>query len=177
MQTKLMRQTIPSLLIGGAGLYLLLASWAGLYVVLLAWTKGALAPWDTIHTHEPPLGTLPRTLNDFFEWRGLHVPSVLVVVGGLGATAFRFVRTGGRVVVLWQALLANILFLPALFPAYWLGLALDNLGAWVTGVTLLQPRFSFGYLAAVCGLWLGYLTLQSFGVSFLRRKFYGKDKS
>ena len=169
MQSESLRRTALTFLAGSLGLWLLLASWVGLYVFLLAWTEGALAPWATIKTYELPIGTLSRALNDFFDWRGPHVPSIIIVVGGLGATIFRFIRARKRILVLWQALLINVLFLLALFPTHWLGLALDNLAATVTNSVLLEPRFSFGYFVAACGLWLGYLVAQGFGLGFVTK--------
>lgn len=159
------------LLSGLLGFGLLLASWAFLHLFLLAWTEGVLAPWDLVDTNEPPLGTLPRTLNDFFEGpRGAYVPSLLVVVGGALMFALRFARTGPRVAVFWSGVGANVAFLVRLFAAYYSSVALKMLWSWITGTPLLEYRFPFGVFVTTFVLWLGYLAVQRDGFNILTRR-------
>ncbi len=72
-----------------AGLLLLLWTWHGMFWWVAGLTEGLLVPWDTT-AQRPALGTLARTVNDFFEDApGALIPAVAVVgasalVGAIG---------------------------------------------------------------------------------------------
>lgn len=122
------------------GLILLTATWLGSWIWFVTVTEGLLVPWDTIPIR-PPVGTLERTINDFFE-----VPpgaySLAVLFLALDAVLF--------IIRLWNA--ASKTWLPLIF-------AITN------ALFLLITTVLISWARALTDLWLPYPLL---GVGFGR---------
>jgi hypothetical protein len=77
------RRSIPRLLAYLVGLVGLTFTWFSVTLLVLLYTEGLLVPWDTA-PGRPPVGTLARAVNDFFEAGiGAWLPTVLLVGGSV----------------------------------------------------------------------------------------------
>lgn len=82
-----------------SGCVALCVAWQFLFVFVAAFTEIFLVPWDTAGT-PPPLGTLARTVNDFFEAPpGALLPSWLTLAGSMWLL-LRALRSGRTLA--WQ---------------------------------------------------------------------------
>ena len=78
---------------GTAGILALLTSWALLFFWLMLATELIFAPWDTAVTR-PEIGTLQRTLNDFFETSPGNLSLAALGVGGSMMLTITAIRRG-----------------------------------------------------------------------------------
>lgn len=70
----------------------LLCSYFGLFVFWSFLLNYLLAPWDgTLPTERPPLGTLDRSLNDFFESNiyGSTIPLIILIIVSIAVCAYK----------------------------------------------------------------------------------------
>ncbi len=137
-----------------AGLLMLAATWYAMFWWLAAMTESLLAPWDTA-PGRPPMGTLARSVNDFFEDApGAYLPAATAVAAGVALLVVRAVQ--GR----WRA------WLPALLAStYALFVVLDVLAFILNGLLverwLPSPRtgYDLGYHRAWPGILLTVVLL------------------
>jgi hypothetical protein len=90
------------------------AALAGIWFVLWMWfllmTEGWLVPWDTTSIR-PPVGSLVRTINDFFEVApGGYLPATLFVLADASIFVWRFRRVGNRMLLPFFFAISNLAF-------------------------------------------------------------------
>jgi hypothetical protein len=91
----------------------------GTLAVWNAWvslgTEALLVPWQCNCSWDtrPALGTLPRTLNDFFEVQGQDLPSLIFLLITGSICLARILRAKKRTWLPWMFSLASLLFLVA----------------------------------------------------------------
>lgn len=92
------------------GIIALAGTWFFLWVWFAAMTEGWLVPWDTAPGC-PPVGTLARTINDFFEVApGAYLPATLFVLADAGILALRLRRDGNRAIWPFFFAVSNLAF-------------------------------------------------------------------
>jgi len=92
------------------GIIALVGTWFFLWIWLAAATEGWLVPWDTA-PGRPPVGTIARTVNDFFEVApGAILPSTFFVLVSAILFVLRFTRTGNKVSLLFFFAVSNFIF-------------------------------------------------------------------
>ncbi len=166
------RSTGLRYLVFGVGLVLLLSSWFVLYVWTLIGTEALLVPWGFGGTwYTPPaLGTVPRTINDFFGTIGKDVPSLIFVLVSGGIVAVRMLRSSNRTWLPLVFFLANVVFLAADLLATSFSWSLSN---WVVG-----PRIGIdtGYHRTWYGIAASGLLWIIFWVVLIKLPLEGRGK-
>lgn len=121
----------PAVFVGG--LALLTLTWFFLFLWLAAMTEGWLAPWD-VAPGRPPLGTLARSLNDFFEGApGVYLLAALVIIVSAGLFVARLSRPGDKTWLPLEFAAENVAFVLAV------GM-LANVAHQLPNLWLPQPR-------------------------------------
>ncbi len=118
----------------------LVGTWFFLWILLAAATEGWLVPWDTV-PGRPPLGTIARTINDFFEIApGAVLPSTFFVLVSLVVFLLRFTRSDNKVSLLFFFAASNFVFGVLVILLASFSLQLPNL--WLSQP---RPRFDTGF--------------------------------
>jgi hypothetical protein len=102
-------------LVFAAGAILLAGSWYILYRWIMLDTQALLVPWycDCTWDTRPALGTVARTINDFFLGPGDDLPSLLFVSLGMALFIVKTRRARDKTWLPLFFLLANLLFIAA----------------------------------------------------------------
>lgn len=106
-----------SLVLFAAGIVGLLVSWLVLLIMVMAMTEIYLVPWDTAG-NPPPLGTMARTVNDFFESEpGSLIPACLVILSSVGFFIAGLAQKRGSNIIrlAWLFGLSNMTGIGAMF--------------------------------------------------------------
>ncbi len=145
-------------LIFALGILVLLASGVVLYFWISLGTEALLAPWpcDCSGYRPPAVGTMQRTLNDFFAGPGRDVPSLIFVLVTGAIVAIRTRHAKNRT---WLPLLfamANVVLLAAHIVAISLAWSLsDSIVGPRVGIDAGYHRTWYG-IAATCIFWIAF---------------------
>ncbi|HOG45228.1 MAG TPA: hypothetical protein PLJ35_02150 [Anaerolineae bacterium] len=139
------------------GLLLLAVTWYALFWCLAGATELLLVPWDTT-PQRPPVGTLAREVNDFFEGPpGAYLPAATIVGAGMVSLVVGAVRRrcGAWLPVILAA--ANSIFMVLASIAY-----VANQSLFALRLPPPQTGYDLGYQRTwpailVAGLLLGLL--------------------
>ncbi len=148
-------------LVFALGLMLLLFSWFVLYELMSLKTEALLAPWqDGCRWYTcPALGTVPRTINDFFTGFGRDLPSIIFVLVCGGIFAMRARQSKDRAWLPLVFFLANVVFVAADLLAISLSWSLsDRVVGPRMGIDAGYHRTWYG-IAATCILWVMFWIL------------------
>lgn len=92
------------------GIGALIGTWMLLFVAVAGITEAWMAPWD-VRLNRPALGTIERTLNDFFEEEpGAIMFAGLLVTISVGLFLTRMVFSANRTRIPWTFAAANLGF-------------------------------------------------------------------
>jgi|GEM_PF-2354364 len=92
------------------GVAFLIGTWKFLWFVFAFLTECLLVPWDDLGDR-PPVGTLARTINDFFEGSpGDYIPSTVFTVANVSLFLLQFRYTTNKVLLPFVFAITNLLF-------------------------------------------------------------------
>lgn len=158
--TDTSRDTLPPLLkviLVPLGLFMLFLSWRVLFFYLNVGSELLLAPWEYDTRGIPPVGTLPRRVNDFFDGSGSSYFALLLVTASVVSTGISFFRSRFKVLTVWRVALSNFAYVAVIFLSWGWATVIYGVFSLPTPATPSFDAFSLSYFFFLLAL---YVALQ-----------------